>query len=139
MPQVLGSIGHLLCIIALLQIRTGRLHPPLEVTRSPCLRLTDTLRLLPAPVRCGGVTAGEHLGTFQPVAGETAEVDFSSSVQVRHRHFSSGRLAGKRTAQHKGWRTRQTRSMKHSPASDNLGPVRYVFICKKCLIWMNNE
>lgn len=40
---------------------------------------------------------------MQLVAGETTEVGFSASVEVRHRSFSTGGLFGERTAQHKGW------------------------------------
>ena len=71
-----------------------------EATR----RLTHTLGLLPAPVRCGCVATGEHFGALQLVAGETAEEGFSAGVEVRHRNLSTGGLFGERTAQDEGWR-----------------------------------
>lgn len=64
--------------------------------------LTHALGLLPAPVRCGRIATGEHLGTFQPVAGETVEVGFSAGIEVRHGHLSTCGLFGERTAQHEG-------------------------------------
>lgn len=58
------------------------------------LCLTNTSGLLSTPVRRGCVATGEHFRALQLVAGETAEVGFSASMEVRHRNFSTSRLLG---------------------------------------------
>lgn len=100
-----------------IQLRVPRLYPDLLrvlLSQHVCDRepvgLTHTPRLLPAPVRCGGVTAGEHTGALQFVAGETIEVSFPASMEVRHRDFAASRLFGERAAQHEGYRRERTGS-----------------------------
>lgn len=66
-------------------------------------KLADTSGLLSAPVRRRCISTGEHFHALQPVARETAEISFSTRMEVRHRSFSTSRLFGEGAAQHKSW------------------------------------
>lgn len=71
--------------------------------RKRCL-LTNASRLLPAPVRRGGVAASQHLGALQPVAGEAVEEGLTTGVEVSYRDLSTRGLFGEGATQHKSWK-----------------------------------
>lgn len=71
------------------------------VQRRTCCVLTNTSGLLSAPVRRGGVAAGQHLWALQSVAGEAVEEGLTAGVQVCHCDLSTRGLFGEGTTQYK--------------------------------------